>query len=152
MTKINNNNKFISKLKKFLAFVLISSIFISISYLIVYKLSILPNGYDIEEVQKDYIALRSFNIIGVEKELITQSFSEHENWKIYEIEYEVNRQKEFLWLLFSAVTISAFLLIYKLRNGLGFWNAVVGSNIILAVLLPLLPVIRSLNRIVDLIA
>jgi hypothetical protein len=141
-----------SKVKKFLAFLLIASILICVSYLIVYKASILPNGYDLEEVQNDYVSLKSFNIIGVEKDIVTQSFSENEDWKIWEIKYEVNRQKEFLWLLFSMGSISMFLLIYKVRNGLEFWKAVFDSNIIIAVLLPLIPVIRSLNRIFDLIS
>ncbi|QUG41746.1 hypothetical protein KD050_00100 [Psychrobacillus sp. INOP01] len=146
------NNDFMSKVKKFLAFLLIASILFCVSYLFVYKFSFLPNGFDIEAVQKDNVSLKSFNFLGVEKDIITLSFSGNDTWRIDEIEYAVNRQKEFLWLLFSFVTVSGFLLIYKVLNGLKLWKAFLESNIIFAVLLPLLPVINSLNRIFDLIS
>ncbi|QGM29533.1 hypothetical protein [Psychrobacillus sp. FSL K6-2843] len=139
-------------IKKILAFLLIVSTLFYVSYLMVYKLSFLPNGYDIEEIKKDYVSLKSFNFLGVEKHIITLLFSEDDTWKIDEIEYAVNRQKEFLWLLFSFVTISGFLLIYKVLNGLKLWKAVLESNIVFAVLLPLLPVLNSLNRLFDLIS
>jgi hypothetical protein len=146
------NNDFISKVKKFLAFLLIASIFVCISYLLVYKFSFLPNGYDIEAVQKDKVSLKSFNFLGVEKDIITLSFSGNDTWIIDEIKNAVKRQKGFLYLLYSAVTVSIFLLIYKVRNGLKLWKAVLESNIILAVLFPLLLVMNSLNNIFDLIS
>lgn len=141
-----------AKVAKFLAFLLIAGILAGVSYLIVYKLSFLPNGYDIETVQKDNVSLKSFDLLGNEKDIITRSFSGDDTWKIDEIDYEVNRQKEFLWMLFSFVTISIFLLVYKVRNGLKLWKAVLESNIIFVVLLPLLQVINSLNSILDLIS
>jgi len=45
-----------------------------------------------------------------------------------------------------------FLLIYKVRKGLKFGKAVLESNIIFAVLLPIYPLINSINRISDLIS
>lgn len=141
-----------SKVKKFIAFILIASFLFYGSYLIVYKASILPNGYDIEEVKEDFVSLKSFNLLGIEKDRITHSFSENETWKIDGIKYEVNRQKEFLWLLYSFVTISTFLLLYKVRNGFKLWKAVLESNIIFAILFPLFPVINSVNRIQNLLS
>lgn len=141
----------ISKVKKFLAFLLIASILFSVSYLTVYKFSFLPNGYDIEALQKDNLSLKSFNFLGVEKDIIALPFSKKDNWKIDEIKYAVNRQKEFLWLLFSFVSVSGYLLIYKVLNGVKLRKAILESNIIFAVLLPLIPVISSLNRIFYLI-
>ncbi|MEH7299934.1 hypothetical protein [Neobacillus drentensis] len=144
-------NIFRTKFKKILAFLLIASILACISYLIVYKVSFLPNGYDIEAVQKENVSLKSFNLLGIEKDTINLSFSGNDTWKIDEIEYQVNRQKESFWLLFSFVTISLFLLVYKIRNGLKLWKAILESNI-LSVLLPLLLLINTLNYINELIS
>ncbi|MGE6256954.1 hypothetical protein ACQKCU_03420 [Heyndrickxia sporothermodurans] len=140
------NNNFMRKIKNFLAFLLIASILTFGSYLIVYKVSFLPNGYDIEKVQKDNVSLKSFNILGIGKDVKTLSFSGDETWYIDEIDFEVKRQKTSLWLLFSAITISTFLLIYKLRNGLKLWKAIFESNFF-ATLIPLITVITSLHRI-----
>lgn len=146
------NNDFISKVKKILAFLLIASIFVCVSYLLVYEVSFLPNGYDIEAVQKDNVSLKSFNFLGVEKDKITLSFSGNDTWVIDEIKNAVKKQKGELFLLFSAVTVSIFLLGYKVRNGLKLWKAILESNIIFAVLFPLLLVMNLLNRIFDLIS
>ena len=140
------NNNIMTKVKKFLAFLFIASILVGVSYLIVYKVSFLPNGYEIEAKQKDSVSLKSFNLLGNEKEIITQSFSGDDTWYIDEIDFEVKRQKIFLWLLFSSITISTFLLIYKLRNGLKLWKAIFESNFF-AALIPLTTVIFSLHRI-----
>lgn len=140
------NNNFMRKVKNFLAFLLIASILTFGSYLIVYKVSFLPNGYDIEKVQKDNVSLKSFNLLGIEKNVKTLSFSGDDTWYINEIDFEVKRQKTFLWLLFSSITISTFLLIYKLRNGLKLWKAIFESNFF-AALIPLTTVIFSLHRI-----
>lgn len=134
------------KVKNFLAFLLIASILTFGSYLIVYKVSFLPNGYDIEKVQKDNVSLKSFNLLGIEKNVKTLSFSGDDTWYIDEIDFEVKKQKTFLWLLFSSITISTFLLIYKLRNGLTLWKAIFESNFF-AALIPLTTVIFSLHRI-----
>jgi hypothetical protein len=80
-------NNFRTKLKNFLAFLLIASLLACVSYLIVYKVSFLPNGYDIEAVHKDNVTLKSFNFLGIEKDIITLSFSGNDTWKIDEIEY-----------------------------------------------------------------
>jgi hypothetical protein len=140
-------NIFRTKFKKFLAFLLIASILACVSYLIVYKVSFLPNGYDIEAVQKDNVSLKSFNLLGIEKDIVTLSFSGNDTWKIDEIKYQVKRQKEFFWLLFSFFTISLFLLVYKVRNGTKLWKTILESNIIISVLMPLLPLINTLSYI-----
>ncbi|MBS4172805.1 hypothetical protein [Bacillus sp. FJAT-49736] len=145
-------NNIMTKVKKLLAFLFIASILVGVSYLIVFKVSFLPNGYEIEAKQKDSVSLISFNLLGNEKEIITQSFSENDAWKIDYIEYEVNRQKDSLWMLFSFVTISIVLFVYKVRNGLKLWKAILESHIIFSALLPLPQLINSLNRIFDLIS
>ncbi|KAB2328696.1 hypothetical protein F7731_24570 [Cytobacillus depressus] len=139
-----------TKFMKYLAFLLIGSIVAGVSYLIVYKVSFLPKGYDIVALQKDSISLKSFNVLGIEKTITTVSFSEKDTWKIDAINYEVNRQKEFLWLLFLLVTLSIILFVYKVRNGLKLWQAIIESKIIFAAL-PLYIIITTLNRIRDLI-
>lgn len=143
---------FVSKFKKFLAFLLIASIVISVSYLFVFKVSFLPFGYDIIDVQKDRISLQSFNVVGMEKDITIVPFSEKDTWKIGEIESAVKRLKEFLWLIYFAVTISLFLFFYKIRNGIKVWKAFLECNTIFAILLPLPIVIRTVNRIRDLIS
>lgn len=136
-----------TKVKKFLAFILITSILAGVSYLIVFKISFLPNGYDIVEVQNDSIELKSFNMSGIEEEIKTLNFSKKETWKIDALVYDVSRQKEFLWLLFSFFSISVFLLVYKIRKGLKLWKAIFESNLVFSVLLPIFPVINSLKSI-----
>ncbi|MGM0844968.1 MAG: hypothetical protein ACQEUT_08320 [Bacillota bacterium] len=146
------NNTFITKVKNFLSFLLIAGMLVVISYLIVYKVSFLPNGYNIVEVKKDSILLQSFNVIGMEKNILDVNFSEKDTWKIDAIENEVKRQKNFFWLLFSALFVSIFLLVYKIRNGMKFWKAIIESNIIFGVLIPLSPIIYSLKRVTNLIS
>lgn len=136
---------------KYLTFILCGSIVAGVSYFIVYKISFLPNGYDIDSLEKDSLSLKSFNVLGIEKDIITVSFSEIDSWKLDALEYEVNRQKEFLWILFFTLTLSITLFVYKVRNGLKLWKAIIESNIIF-VTLPLYIVITSLNRILDLIS
>ncbi|QED48061.1 hypothetical protein [Cytobacillus dafuensis] len=139
-----------TKVRKYLAFLLIGSIVAGVTYLIVYKVSFLPNGYDIVALQKDSISLKSYNVLGIEKAITTVSFSENDIWKIDAIDYEVNRQKEFLWMLFFTVILSLILFVYKVRNELKLWKAIFESNIIFSAL-PLYIIITSLNRIRDLI-
>lgn len=146
------NNTFLTKFKKFLAFILIVCIVAIVSYLIVFKVSFLPNGYDIVEEQKDIISLRSFNAIGIESKTITVTFSEKDTWKVDEIKYQVNRQKNYLWLLSAFVGVSLILFFYKVRKGNKLWKAILDSNIIFAVLLPLPPLIYTLNWIQKLIS
>ncbi|MFD1738686.1 hypothetical protein ACFSCX_19385 [Bacillus salitolerans] len=88
----------------------------------------------------------------MEKNIKDVNFSEKDTWKIEAMENEVERQKEFLWLLFSAVTVSIFLLVYKLRNRMIFWKAIIESNIISSVLFPIFHISSSLNRISNLIS
>ncbi|WP_430787252.1 hypothetical protein VBD025_15965 [Virgibacillus flavescens] len=146
------NNTLVAKVRKFLAFLLIASIFAGLSYYIVYKVSFLPNGYKIVEVQNDTISLKSFNMLGIEKNITTADFPEKDTWKINVIESEVSSYKEYLWLLFTATALSISLFVYKIRSGMKLWKAILNSNIIFGVLLTLIPVIRSLNRIHDLIS
>jgi hypothetical protein len=146
-----NNSKEI-KVKNYLDFLLFLIIVVGISYLLVYKVSFLPSGYDLISQQKDSISIKSFNVLGLEKGISTVSFSEKDIWKINDIAYEVNRQKEFLWLLFSVVSLSIYLLVSKLRKGMVFWRAILGSNIVFAVFVPLYISINSLNRIQNLIS
>ncbi|MBM7661114.1 hypothetical protein JOC85_001886 [Bacillus mesophilus] len=146
------NNTLVTKVKRFIAFLVIASLMAGVSYLIVFKASILPNGYDLVNVQHNTISLQSFNVIGIEKEITIVSFSGKDIWKIDAIKHEVNRHKEFLWLLFFATTVSIFLLVYKIRKGKKVWKAIVDSNLIFAVLLPLFPLINSANRITELLS
>src|SRR3954471_24641426 len=146
-----NNSKEI-KVKNYLDFLLFLIIVVGIAYLLVYKVSFLPNGYDIISEQKDRISIKSFNVLGIEKGISTVSFSEKDIWKINDIAYEVNRQKEFLWLLLSVVSLFIYLFVSKLRKGMVFWRAILGSNIVFAVFVPLYMIINSLNRIQHLIS
>lgn len=146
-----NSSKAI-KVKNHLGYLLFLLIIVGVTYLVVYKVSFLPSGYDLVTQQKDSISIKSFNVLGVDEGISTILFSEKEIWKINDIAYEVNRQKEFLWLLFSAVSISIYLLVSKLRKGMKFWKAILESNIVIAVLLPLYIIINSINRIQNLIS
>lgn len=146
-----NNSKEI-KVKNYLDFFLFIIIIVGISYLLVFKVSYLPSGYDLISQQKDSISIKSFNVLGLKKGISTVSFSEKDIWKINDIAYEVNRQKEFLWLLFSFVSLSLYLLVSNLRKGMIFWRAILRSNIVFAVFVPLYSIINSLNRIQNLIS
>jgi hypothetical protein len=143
---------FLTTVRKFIVFTLIVSVVVGVPYLIVFKVSFLPNGYDIVEEQKDIISLKSFNVAGVEKKTTTIAFSEKNTWKIDEIKSQVNRQKNYLWLLYAFVSVSLILFFYKVRKGNKLWKAILDSNIIFAVLLPLIPLINTLNWIQKLIS
>ena len=144
-----NNSKAI-KVKNHFDLLLSLLIVVGVTYLLVYKVSFLPNGYDLVSQQKDSISLKSFNILGIEEGRSTISFSEKDVWKINDIAYEVNRQKEFLWLLFSAVSISIYLHISKLRKGMKIWYAILGSKLLL-LYSAFIIIINSINRIQNLI-
>ncbi|WML44595.1 hypothetical protein [Neobacillus sp. PS3-40] len=146
-----NNSKEI-KVKNHLRFLLFLIIIVGTSNLLVYKVSFFPSGYDLISHQKNSISIKSFNVLGFEKGISTVSFSEKDIWKINDIAYEINRQKEFLWFFFSVVSISIYLLVTKLRKGMKFWKAILESNIVIAVLFPLYIIISSLNRIQNLIS
>ena len=108
------NNAFLSSVRKFSAFLLIASLLIITSYFLVHKASFLPNGFDIVATQHNSVTLKSFNLVGMEKEITTNTFSEEEKWKIDELTFAVNRQKDSLVLLFSFVSISGFVFFYKI--------------------------------------
>lgn len=127
-------------------------IVVCVSYFLVIKVSFLPNGYDLVSQQKDSISIKSFNVLGFEEGISTISFSEKDIWKINDIAHEINRQKGFLWILFSAVSVSIYLLVSKFRKGIKIWKAILESNIIITLLLPLYIIINSLNRIQNLIS
>jgi hypothetical protein len=147
------NNSIRANNKSYLAFLLfIIIIIVGVTYLLVYKISFLPNGYDIVSQQKNSILIKTFNILGVQEGVLTIPFSDSETWKIDDIDYEVGRYKEFLWLLFSAISISSFLLISKVRKRIKLGKAILVSSIVLAVLLPIYHIINSLNRIHHLIS
>lgn len=140
------------KIKNYSKFLLFLIIVVGLSYLLVYKLNFLPNGFDLILQQQDSIIIKSFNLFGVPKDISTVSFPEEEVWKLQEIAYEINRQKEFLWLLYSALGVCLFLLISKLREQMNFWKAILDSNFIFAVVLPVYFISNSINRIQNIIS
>ncbi|WP_186670676.1 hypothetical protein [Sporosarcina sp. BP05] len=77
----------------------------------------MPNGYDIVSQQKDSVTIKSFNIIGEEKDTITLLFSVNVLWEIEELNYGVKQQKDLFGFLFTASSISILMLILKLHKG-----------------------------------
>ncbi|KAA0965697.1 hypothetical protein FQ087_05270 [Sporosarcina sp. ANT_H38] len=146
------NHSVKSVIRKVLAFTLFIVFVGCFSYLAVYKLSLLPNGYEIVSQEKEKVTIKSFNITGWEKDTIILSLSKNDLWKIEELNYAVKRQKESLWFLFTASSFSIFILILKLREGKKFWHAIWESRIVFATLFPLFIVVNSLSRIHDLIS
>ena len=141
------NSSVRNKLKQIFAFILFIIIVSSVSYLVVYKASFLPNGYDIVSQQKDRVTVKSFNLIGMEKDTTTVVFSEDDVWKIEYISDQVERQKSFLWLLFTASCISICMLIIKLREGKKWWRAIWESNLILTIIIPLFSINGALTTV-----
>lgn len=134
-------------IKKYIAFIFICFLFFIASYLTVYKLSFLPNGYDIVLQQQDIVSIKSFNLFGMEKNITKLSFNASNVWMIDELIHAVNRQKEFLWLLYFGVSISIFLIIYRVYKGKKLWKAILGSNIIFAVVIPWISISSAWTRI-----
>ncbi|WP_318617571.1 hypothetical protein [Sporosarcina sp. YIM B06819] len=145
------NSSVIDKLKKVSAFILFIVIVISVSYLAVYKASFLPNGYEIVSQQKDRVTVQSFNLIGMEKDKTTVVFSEDDVWKNEYLSDQIERQKSFLWMLFTASSISIRMLIIKLREGMKWWRAIWESNLIIALFIPLISINSSLTTVQALI-
>ena len=146
------NSSVRNKLKKVSAFILFILLVGSVSYFAVYKASFLPNGYDITSQQRDSITVKSFNLVGMEKDTTTIVFSEDDVWKIAYLSGDIKRQKGFLWLLFTASSISILVFIIKLRGGMKWWRAIWESNLIMAIPLPLYIINSTLTNIQGLIA
>jgi len=123
----------------------------SVSYFAVYKASFLTNGYDIVSQEKDRVTVKSFNLVGMEKDRTTVVFSEDDVWKIDYMSDEIKKLKGFLWFLFTASSLSILMLIIKLRGGKHWWYAIWESNLIIAILLPLLYIKTALTTIQRLI-
>ncbi len=122
------------------------------SYFTVYKASFLPNGYDIVSQQKDRVTVKSFNLIGMEKDTTTVVFSEDSVWKIDYLSNQIERQKSFLWMLFTGSSISILMLIIKLREGKKWWRAIWESNFVIAMPFPLYLINSSLTAVQGLMA
>lgn len=145
-------NSFVrDKLKKISAFILFIVIVGSLSYFAVYNASFLPNGYDIVSQQKDRVTVKSFNLFGLEKDTTTVVFPEDDIWKIDYLSDEIKKQKDFLWFLFTASSISILMLIIKLHGGKHWWYAIWESNLIIAIPFPLYFINSTLTNIHSLI-
>lgn len=122
------------------------------SYLLVYKASFLPNGYEIMSMQNKELTVKSYNLIGKQQNIQTIPFGKDEAWKVEEIEYGIKRQNDFLWMIFSTVSISITLIVKYIRDGMHVWKAIFKSNLIFSILLPLIPLISAWTTIQSLIA
>lgn len=140
------------RMKKLAALAIFIVIAGLVSYIAVYKASFLPNGYDIVSQQKDRVTVKSFNLIGMEKDTKTVVFSADDVWKIELLGNEIVRQKVFLWLLFTASSISILAFFIKLRGGKKWWRAIWESNLIVAIPLPIFYINNSLTIIQGVIA
>ncbi|WP_282244621.1 hypothetical protein [Psychrobacillus sp. NEAU-3TGS] len=128
---------FTQKIKAFVPYFFVMLTLVCLSYLLVYNSSYSPNGYEIVSASNNEITIKSFNLIGTEKSIQTISLSKEYEWKVEAIEYQIERQKDFLCLLFSMVSISTTLMVMYMRNGTGMWKAIFRSNLIFCILLPL---------------
>ncbi|MFJ7973522.1 hypothetical protein [Psychrobacillus sp. NPDC096389] len=128
---------FTQKIKSFVPYFFVMLTLVCLSYLLVYNTSYSPNGYEIVSASNNEITIKSFNLIGVEKSIQTISFSSEYEWKVEAIEHQIDRQKDFLCLLFSMVSISTTLFVMYIRNGTAMWKAIFRSNLIFCILLPL---------------
>lgn len=141
------NSSVKNMLKKVSALILFIIIVSSMSYLVVYKASFLPSGYDIVSQQKDRVTVQSFNVIGMEKDTTTVVFSEDDVWKIEYLSDQIARQKGFLWLLFTTSSISTLILVIKLREGKKWWSAIWDSSLIFTIIIPLFSINGALTTV-----
>ncbi|WP_391209531.1 hypothetical protein [Psychrobacillus sp. L4] len=143
---------FTNKLKAFIPYFFVMIALCCLSYLLVYKAAFLPNGYEIKSGQKNELTITSFSLIGKEKTIQTIDYSKQDEWKLEEIEVAVKMQKDASWLLYTALGISFTLIIMRVRNGMHVRKAISQSNLIFAILIPLVPLVSAWNRIQSLIA
>lgn len=143
---------FLKKSKKFAPYFIAMVLLSYLSCLAVYQASFLPNGYGISAQQKNELTIQAFTIIGKKDMVQTFTFSKQDEWKMEEIKYEIQRQKEALWLLFTTISISTTLIVMRVRNGKGIWKAIFQSNLIFAILFPLIPLVSAWQRIQSLIS
>ncbi|MBT2759187.1 hypothetical protein J7E71_25275 [Mesobacillus foraminis] len=137
---------------KYKTFLLFTIIIVGISYLLVYKAAFLPNGYDIISQQKHSLSIKEYNLFGVNKGTTSLTFPHTDAWKIDELEHEVSRYKEFLWILLTGTTIFAFLLLSARKKDVDYRKGTMVSLIIFTILLPSYYIVSSLNRIHQLIS
>ncbi|WP_144510088.1 hypothetical protein [Bacillus sp. FJAT-22090] len=138
---------FIKRLKAFGPYFFIMVILCCLSYFLVYQVSLLPNSYEIVSASKNELTIKSYNLYGAERNIQTVSWSKQDEWKSEAIEYQIKRQKEFLSLLFSTIGISTTLIVMHMRNRMRMWKAIFRSNLIFAILLPLIPLIDAWKAI-----
>lgn len=132
---------FIQKIKAFVPYFFVMLTFVFLSYLLVYNTSFSPNGYEIVSASNNELTIKSFNLFGAEKSIQTILLSREYEWKVEAIEYQIKRQKDFLWLLFSMISISTTLIVMYMRNGMRMWKAIFRSNLIFGILLPLISLV-----------
>ncbi|QFF99124.1 hypothetical protein PB01_09945 [Psychrobacillus glaciei] len=143
---------FTRKLKAFVPYFFVMIVLGSLSYILVYQASFLPNGYKIISQQNNELTIKLFNLIGKEKSIQTISLGKDDAWKVEQIEYDVKRQNDSLWMIFSFVSISATLIVMYVRNGMRVWKAIFQSNLIFAILIPLVSLKSAWHSIQSLIS
>ncbi|WP_079528196.1 hypothetical protein [Halobacillus hunanensis] len=74
-----------------------------LSYLMTYKISYLPNGYEVISKQKDALLIQSYNAIGAEEKEIRYSPPAEEVWKVDFLIAQIQDQKEALVLWFTSI-------------------------------------------------
>lgn len=144
---VHMKKTFTQKIKAFVPYFFVMFTFVFLSYLLAYSASFSPNGYEIISASNNEITIKSLNLIGVEKSIQTISFSNEYEWKVEAIEYQIERQKDFLCLLFSMISISTTLIVMFMRNGMRMWKAIFRSNLIFCILLPLTSLINAWQAI-----
>ena len=141
------NSPIKTKVIKLLIELLFIFVIACVTFPVVFKAPFLPNGYTIQSQQKNHVIIHSYNIVGFEKGVKTIVLPNSNAWKIQEIHNEVQRQKQYFWLLYTAVIVSLTHLVLRLRKREGVFRAFFGSNIIFAVAIPLPEIIDSIKWI-----
>ncbi|WP_163527382.1 hypothetical protein [Halobacillus ihumii] len=118
-----------------------------LSYIMIYKFSYLPNGYEVISKQKDALLIQSYNAIGAEGKEIRYSPPGEEVWKVDYLIDQIQDQKEALVLWFTSIFLYVSYLVSETIKRKPLWRIVVGKGSILGVFLALIPWLEQLERI-----
>ncbi|MFD2922989.1 hypothetical protein [Halobacillus naozhouensis] len=117
------------------------------SYIMIYKFSYLPNGYEVISQQKNSLLIQSYNPIGAEEKEIQYAPPADEEWKMDYLIDQIQDQKESLLLWFTTIFLYVSYLVSETLKRKPLWKVVIGRGSLLGIFIAFIPVARELEKI-----
>ncbi|MCP3031535.1 hypothetical protein LF817_09255 [Halobacillus sp. A1] len=102
------NEESMNKIRRALLYTALLMLSFVLSYVIAYPLEYSPLGYDVVEKKKDAVTVQHHNLLGIEKESITYTPAQDDEWYMGWVVDEIESQKVHFHLFFTSVIVSIF--------------------------------------------